>query len=145
MLNVEQHLIKYGFKHMDNLIGRTPFSGELQSLTGVEPQQSGYRGLQIQESMKIIERLYGKTESYVVLEDEIDDVCGSKCNVIPRAYVVKVDMDEGLRHSNAVDAKDILLGIELEMRDAAIETLIDTGMYKWQARKQFYKSIRGAL
>ena len=144
MLNVRQHLIKFGFRYMDNLIGRTPHGNELQKLTGVDPEDSWLRGLQIQESMKDIVKYYGEIESYVVLEDEISDVCGNMCNAIPRKNVIEVSTSEGLSHSNAVDAKDILNGINLEERDIAIQELFDggmRGMYLWQAKEAFYKNL----
>ncbi len=46
--------------------------------------------------------------SYVVLEDEPEDVCGDYCDAIPAQNVVHVDMKNGLTHQDIEKAKKIL-------------------------------------
>jgi len=74
------------FKYLHRLIGKTCNNKE-------------HRGNQI---LDWIEK--DPVKHYVVLEDEVDDVCGDKCNSIPKDKVIEVDMNQGLSHSNAVDA-----------------------------------------
>ena len=47
-------------------------------------------------------------ENYVVLEDEIIDVCGEYCNAIPPENVVEIDMETGITHATAMKAVEIL-------------------------------------
>lgn len=44
----------------------------------------------------------------VVFEDKIYDVCGEKCSIIPREFVVEIDSTEGLSHKNIEMAINIL-------------------------------------
>lgn len=136
MDDLEKQMKDQGFKYWDNVIGRTPFSGEMNE-TG---EESGYRGLQINEWLKI--HNFFDIESFVVIEDEIDDVCGNRCNVISRESVVEVDMNEGLTHKNVVDAIDILNSINLQKRDLIINQKILEGLFPWQAKQFFYEGLK---
>ena len=81
-----QKLTKVRFKYIDRIIGRTP--------RDVQP-----RGNQIKSWLS------GKDiESYIVLEDEVSDVCGEKCDTIPIENVIEVNTNEGLSHKNTIDS-----------------------------------------
>ena len=97
MDDLEFQLKQEGFRYWDKVIGRTPFSGEMDT----RGEQSGYRGLQIQYWLK---HNAEKIKRYVVLEDEISDVCGEKCSAIPFKNVISVDMNEGLSHYDTMEA-----------------------------------------
>ena len=49
---------------------------------------------------------------YVVLEDEVSDVCGAKCNIIPVDKVVEVDMNEGLSNKDVINTIIRLNGLD---------------------------------
>ena len=82
-----------GFKYWDKVVGETPYFG--------------FRGDEIQEWLDNYQDL-DPIETYVVLEDEIADVCGDKCMTISEEFVVEVDMKNGLTHQDVLKAKDIL-------------------------------------
>ena len=73
------------FKYINRIVGRTPRTKQ-------------HRGEQILDWLKVNPEC-----DYTVLEDEIADVCGDKCNIIPKDYVIEVDMDEGLSHINTIE------------------------------------------
>jgi len=83
-------LEKLRFKFMNKIIGRTP-------------RRLRYRGQQINSWL-----LNNNWSKYVVLEDEISDVCGDKCSLIPKEFVIQVDMKEGLSNKNIEKAIQIL-------------------------------------
>jgi len=85
-IDAKKVLKEYNFNYLDSIIGRTS-------------RNKLYRGEQILDYI----REYNIT-NYVVLEDEIRDVCGSKCNAIPRSNVIEIDMTNGLSDKNAIDA-----------------------------------------
>ena len=118
MDDLELQMTEQGFKYWDKVIGRTPFSGEM----GMPGLDSGLRGLQIEKWMKDSDV---EIDSFVVLEDEVCDVCGSKCDVIPKISVVEIDMNEGISHANAIDSIDILLNRDLVKRDTYMQDRID--------------------
>lgn len=78
------------FKYLDRILGRTS-------------RDKKFRGEQINDWL-----IENDWESYIVLEDEIIDVCGEKCNLIPREFVIEVDMNEGLSNKNIERAINIL-------------------------------------
>ena len=105
---------KLRFKHIDKIIGRT-YRGKVEN-TNIPDERliiqhgTGFkylseRGDQIQHWIDNTEH---SIESYVVLEDEVSDVCGDRCNTIPIDKVVEVDMNEGLSNVNVKIAIDIL-------------------------------------
>ncbi len=100
MDDLELQMKDQGFKQWDKVIGRTPFSGELNG-----DRESGYRGNQIKHWLDNTEH---EIESYVVLEDEPLDVCGEYCNVIPKEKVIHVDMADGLKNSDVMKAIEVL-------------------------------------
>ncbi len=89
--SVHHVLKRMRFKYLKNIIGATPRNKDL-------------RGDQIKDW--IVQNDYVGT--YVVLEDEIDDVCGDKCKTIPKRLVIEVDIHEGISNKNTLDAIEIL-------------------------------------
>ena len=83
---VMKRLTQARFKYLDRIIGRTP-------------RDVNYRGNQIAKWLET-----NKVDNYIVIEDEVFDVCGSKCNVIRPEYVIKVDSNEGLSHKNTIES-----------------------------------------
>ena len=81
-----QKLTKARFKYLDRIIGRTP-------------RDTQFRGDQIKAWLSDKD-----IESYIVLEDEISDVCGDKCSAIPIKNVIEVNSNEGLSHKNTIDS-----------------------------------------
>ena len=93
---LKRKLDKLRFKYLNCIIGSTP-------------RKKKFRGEQIREYLSD----YGHNiETYVVIDDEIDDICGDKCNVIPKENVVEVDMNEGLTNANTLDIITKLNGLE---------------------------------
>ncbi len=88
---IEKHLIKklksVRFKYLDRILGRTNRSRE-------------HRGDQIKDWLDTHEDV----ENYIVLEDEISDVCGDRCSAIPTNNVIEIDMNEGMSNANTIDA-----------------------------------------
>ncbi len=91
MPDLEKQLRVGGFKYWDKVIGETPYI-------------VGHRGDEIQSYLDENPEI----DCFVVLEDEIDDVCGEKCQTIHKLNVVEVDMKEGLSHQNVRQAYNIL-------------------------------------
>jgi len=87
MKNLINELKKLKFKYVNRVIDRTP-------------RKCMYRGIQIKEWLN----RHKYITNYIVLEDEISDVCGNNCNAIPKKYVIEVNMDDGLSHKNSIDA-----------------------------------------
>lgn len=82
---LKERLSEANFKYMERILGETS-----HKLT--------HRGNQI---MKFIDD--NDIVDYVVIEDEVIDVCGSKCNIIPSSNVIEVNMEEGLSNKNTID------------------------------------------
>jgi hypothetical protein len=70
-----------GFKYAHRIIGITPYRE--------------HRGIEIEDYLS----LYPK-QTYIVLDDEIEDICGEKCNVVPKENVLEIDMNQGLSENN---------------------------------------------
>lgn len=104
-------LKKARFKYIDRIIDRTP-RDELE------------RGDQI---LAWIEK-HAFRGNYVVLEDEIDDVC-IRCKSIPRENVIEVDMNEGLSNKNTIDA--IVILNEIHKYDDRTYIFNKTNYYKF--------------
>ena len=97
MEDLEKLMKQYGFRNWDKVIGSTPYRNGIR-----------WRGDEIQTWLD--ENNYkGK---YVVLEDEVIDVCGDYCDTIPREFVVEVDMKTGLTHADVEKAKGILYEVD---------------------------------
>lgn len=91
MEDLKEQLIKNGFIHWDQVIGATSYNHR-------------WRGDQIQEYLDSNPSI----KNFVVLEDEIEDVCGEKCSAISREKVVEVDMKNGLSDQDITLAQNIL-------------------------------------
>lgn len=84
-------LRKVRFKYPELIIGETG-------------RRSLYRGDQIQEYVDSFD-----LKDYVVIDDEIDDICGGRCNVIDKSRVVESDMNEGMSNRNVMDILFLLV------------------------------------
>ena len=102
MDDLKKQLQEQGFNYLGHILDRTPFSGEMD----MNGEESGLRGNQIQQWLKDAEFVI---DAYCVLEDEVSDICGSKCRAIGARYVVEIDMAEGLSQ-NDVDRTLYILG-----------------------------------
>jgi hypothetical protein len=89
-------LNKLRFKYVDKILGRTP------------RHTHNNRGDQINEWL---DTTLLNVLDYVVLEDEVSDVCGERCSSVPKNKVVETDMHEGLSHKDVLRAIDIIKGI----------------------------------
>lgn len=84
---LKRKLKKQRFKHMNSFIGHTS-------------RKESLRGLQILDWLNSDDY---DGDNYIVIDDEVSDICGSKCDVIPLENVIEVDMNEGLSNANAID------------------------------------------
>ena len=91
MDDLKYELEREGFRYWDKVIGKTPVLK--------------HRGEEIKAFLDSFEE---PIEAFVVLEDEIEDVCGEKCNEIDPRFVVEVDSKNGLTHQNIEKAYEIL-------------------------------------
>jgi len=66
------------------------------------------RGNQIKDWLNV-----NSVKSYAVLDDEIFDICGDKCNTIPSKNVVEVNMNEGLSNKNCTEVISIINNLDL--------------------------------
>lgn len=104
MNDLEKQMKEQGFKYWDRVVGRTKFSGEMKNYKG---EESGFRGYQIKDYL-----LENKIDNYVVVDDEISDICGTKCRAIEARFVVQTDMNEGLSDNNVDKILHILKDIK---------------------------------
>jgi len=93
MEDLKMQMEEAGFSNWDVVIGKTEINSKL-------------RGDQILECVEHLKHI----DSYVVLEDEPDIVCGDKCASIPSEKVVRVDKKNGLTDQNVDEAIKILFG-----------------------------------
>jgi hypothetical protein len=122
-------LSRLRFKYLDRIIGRTPRSKR-------------YRGQQIKEWLDDNAWQDPNTivTSFVVLEDEVSDVCGSKCSDIKKELVVEVDMNEGLSNKNTIQAVQILNDLEHKTLD---EYILDSTIYDIFYNQGYRPSVGG--
>lgn len=85
MKDLENQMKKQGFKFWDRVIGKTIHD------------KNGFRGLEILEWF-----VKNTAEKYLIIDDEIIDICGDYCNVIPKKNVLKIDGNEGLLNKEAL-------------------------------------------
>ena len=90
MDDLQKQMEKAGFTMWNRVVGKTP--------------KLRHRGNEIAQWLKDRKDIM----SYVVLEDEPDDICGEKCSAIPGCDVVFVNMNNGLSHEDVEKAKLIL-------------------------------------
>lgn len=85
MEDLEKQMKEQGFKYWDTyIIGKTPH---------IE-----FRGQEIQ-SWIASNNFQG---NYLVIDDEITDICGDYCNTIPKENVLQTDFNEGLLHKDVM-------------------------------------------
>jgi len=65
----------------------------LHRIIDVTPREKRWRGEQIKQWL---DNHLNAIDSYIVIEDEIIDVCGEYCNLIPVERVVEIDHKRGL-------------------------------------------------
>jgi hypothetical protein len=94
MPDLKEQMELNGFKHWDKVIGYTP------TLT--------HRGEEIQRWLDD----NPEYRCYVVLEDEPQDVCGEKCNIISKLFVVEINPEIGLTHTDVQAAYMTLTACE---------------------------------
>ena len=82
-----------GFTKWDRVIGKTTYNLD-------------HRGEQI---LDWLNNNSDKWDRYVVIEDEIRDICEEGCEYIPKSNVVEVDSKNGLLHQDVVKAMSILI------------------------------------
>ena len=103
MDDLKLQLEEQGFKYWDIVIGKTCKPTEKDSTIPYPRTKDAYlynhRGEQVQEW---IDRNNFKGK-YLVIDDEIQDICGKTCNVIPKENVFEVDMNEGMLHKDAIN------------------------------------------
>ena len=84
-LDLLKQIKEQGFKYWDKVIDKTPY----MSFRGDEIQawinQNNFKG------------------TYLVIDDEITDICGDYCNEIPKENVLQTDGNEGLLHKDALN------------------------------------------
>ena len=85
MEDLKTQMENQGFKFWDRIIGKTIHD------------KTGFRGLEILEWF-----VKNTAEKYLVIDDEIIDICGDYCNVIPKENVLQTDGNEGLLHKDAM-------------------------------------------
>lgn len=83
MESLKEELESQGFKYWDIVVGRTP---RLQ-----------WRG---EEILKYLEDI-ADDFVYLVVDDEIADICGAYCDMIPLKNVVHTDSNEGMLDKDA--------------------------------------------
>lgn len=94
MEDLQKQLEEQGFKYWQLIIGKTIHPIKL-AYNGLGYQ---FRGEQIKEWLD-----RNKVTKYLVIDDEISDICGEKCNVIPEENVYQTDGNEGMLHKDAMN------------------------------------------
>jgi hypothetical protein len=98
MDNLQIHLEEAGFKYWDRVIGKTPrCHREHDDYSIPADLVLKWRGEQILDWLTKNE-YSGK---YLVVDDEVIDICGEKCNSIPKENVLQTDSDEGMLNKDA--------------------------------------------
>ena len=41
--------------------------------------------------------------NFLVIDDEINDICGDTCSNIDKEYVYEIDLNEGMLHKDAIN------------------------------------------
>jgi len=95
MDDLKVQMEKNGFKYWNKVVGKTPYT-------------NGHRGDEIQTWLD----KHPEVKCFVVLEDEIDDVCGEKCSTIDKLNVIEVNMQTGLTHADVDLAYHKLIACE---------------------------------
>ena len=98
MEDLQKQLEEQGFKYWQIVIDKTPMARRINPESKPPYDlECLHRGEQIQEW--IDKNMFDK--KYLVIDDEIQDICGKTCNVIPRENVFETDMNEGMLDRDA--------------------------------------------
>lgn len=84
MEDLEKQMNEQGFKYWDKVIGKTP--------------HIRFRGHEIQAWIN--ENKF--KDRYLVIDDEVTDICGDYCNAILKENTLQTDGNEGLLHKDAM-------------------------------------------
>jgi len=110
-------LEKHNFKYLTKIIDRTS-------------REKQYRGEQIYDYIVNNDLI----ENMCILEDEPDDICGTRCNKIDKEFVVRVNMEVGLSHTDTIKAIHILNeiddnrdGMDVKYTNIGYDTYISKG------------------
>lgn len=121
-------LKKNGFLYSKRIIGKTikctsvteKYDEDLGVYVVLEPPYeliNRYRGEQIRIYLNHLKNNTSLPIQYLVLEDEPDDVCGSRCNLISKSNVLQTDMDEGLLNKDALKIVEFFTKIEKDKKN----------------------------
>jgi len=84
MKDLKKQIEEQGFKHWNLVIGATP--------------DLNFRGDEIMAWIKG----HNFKGNYLVIDDEITDICGDYCNIILKENTLQTDGNEGLLHKDAM-------------------------------------------
>ena len=99
MEDLKVQLEQQGFKYWNLVIDKTPKCyREHEDYSKPAKLINEFRGEQIIQWLND-SNFKGK---YLVIDDEITDICGDYCNVIPTKNVLQTDGDEGLLHKDVI-------------------------------------------
>lgn len=102
MEDLEKQLVEQGFKYWNKVIGKTPHP---YSSTQREDKTFNiglqYRGEQIQDWL--LDNTDYNINNFLVIDDEVSDICGDKCNLISSTQVYQIDGKEGLLDRDAMN------------------------------------------
>lgn len=98
MEDLEKQLTEQGFKHWGRVIGKTP-KAYREHLDYTKPAKIflDHRGDQIQNWLE--ENQY--RNKYLVIDDEMSDICGTICTTIPKEHTYQTDANEGMLDKDA--------------------------------------------
>ena len=102
MEDLQKQLEEQGFKYWCKVISKTPKCyREHEDYYYSKPCKllNQFRGEQIAQWIKENDFKKGK---YLVIDDEVVDICGDYCNVISKENVLQTDGNEGLLHKDAM-------------------------------------------
>lgn len=103
MDNLHTQMEESGFKYWSRVIGKTPTCyREHEDYTVQAELILQYRGEQILDWLT--ENKY--TGKYLVVDDEVVDICGEKCDDIPKENVLQTDYMEGMLNRDALKIID---------------------------------------
>ena len=98
MEDLEKQLKEQGFKYWHLVVDKTCKSFRKPPYNLKEDYLYSFRGEQIKEWLD-----RNKVTKYLVIDDEISDICGEQCNIIPKDKVYQIDGNEGVLHKDAMN------------------------------------------
>ena len=100
MDDLQNQLELAGFKYWNKVIGKIPKSyREHEDYTIHADIILKHRGEQIRQYL-LDNKFTGK---YLVVDDEVSDICSPGHNYIPKENVISIDMNDGMLHYDAMD------------------------------------------